>query len=510
MNKDNTSISHWSERIAKEVVEKKQKPYVISSGMTTSGPTHIGTVCEFLFPYAIKKKIEEATGEEVKFYFVADIRDAFDSIPAELEEYKKELEPHLGKPLHDVPFPGEERSYGEHYLEEALKIMDKIVGLENVKIIKANEFYENGWFDYYAKLFIENEEKVREIIEKSSGRQLSKKWSPIMPICENCGKIATTRVLKIDKENWEYEYVCDVDAKYTKGCGYKGRAKLEDHKYKLQWRLHWPAWQDYFKTSIEGGGVDHFTKGGSRDTLVMIFKELFNKEPSVGYKYGFVLIGGKKYSKSKGRGMPVREMIKLIPPKALAYHLLKFDLQENIDFIPEKENVLRLINDYEAASELGNKKELSKAEKKKLVAYNLVKGKTWKGNFRDYLLYYQIYKDWEKVKMHLEIDGGDIEDVKPFIEEWIKKDFVPEEYNFSYNPKKAEGISRELLCENLKESMDALEIHNAVYEFAKEKGISAKELFKECYKTLIGKERGPRLGKLIYALGVEKVKKDVC
>ncbi len=507
---ENKNFSHWSERLANEVVEKKEKPYVISSGMTTSGPTHIGTVCEFLFPFAIKKKIEEKTGEKVKFYFVADIRDAFDSIPKELENKREELEKHLGKPLHDVPFPGEDKSYGEHYLEEALGIMDKIIGLENVEIVKANKFYESGAFDYYAKLFLEKEEKVREVIEKSSGRQLSKRWSPIMPICENCGKIATTRVVKIDKERWEYEYVCDVDVKYTKGCGFKGKARLEEHKYKLQWRLHWPAWQHYFKTSIEGGGVDHFTKGGSRDTLVMVFREIYGLEEPLGYKYGFILIGGKKYSKSKGRGMPVREMIKLIPPKALAYHLLKFDLEENIDFVPEKENVLRLINDYEMAGELLNKEELSKAERKKAVAYSLVKGKNWKGNFRDYLLYYQIYKDWEKVKLHLGLEERDIEGVKPFIEEWVRRDFVPEEYNFVYKPEKAEGIVKELLCEKIKEGMDALEIHNAVYEFSKERGVNAKELFKECYKTLIGKERGPRLGKLIYALGVEKVKRDVC
>ena len=108
------------------------------------------------------------------------------------------------------------------------------------------------------------------------------------------------------------------------------------------------------------------------------------------------------------------------------------------------------------------------------------------------------------------LEEKDIEGVKPFIEEWVRRDFVPEEYNFVYKPEKAKGIVKELLCEKIKEGMDALEIHNAVYEFSKEKGVNARELFKECYKTLIGKERGPRLGKLIYALGVEKVKKDVC
>ncbi len=507
-NREKT-ITHWSERLAREVIEKKNPPYVVSSGMTTSGHAHIGTVCEFLFPFAIKRKIEEISGKKAKFYFVGDILDAFDSIPLALKEYEEFLKPHLGKPLCHVPFPNSELSYGEYFLEEVKEIIGEMIGIENVEIVKINEVYERGDFDKYAVIYLENIEKTREVIEKSSGRKLPKDWSPIMPICENCGKIATTTVKKVDLEEGVYEYECSRDVGYTKGCGYKGKAYLKDHNWKLQWRLHWPAWQDYFGTSIEGGGVDHFTKGGSRDTLVLVFKEIFKKEPSLGFKYGFVLMRGKKYSKSKSSGMPVIEMIKLIPPKVLAYYLLKFDLMQNIDFIPEKENILRIINDYEETAALKDKENLTRAEKKRWVAYSIVGGKNWKGNFRDYLMYYQIYKDWEKVEKHLGVPHKDIEEIKKYVEKWIEKGFVPEDYNFSYKPEKAEGIVREFLC-SLKEGMEAIEIHNAVYEFAKEKGIAPKELFRLCYETLIGKERGPRLGKLIYALGVKKVKEDVC
>ena len=35
------------------------------------------------------------------------------------------------------------------------------------------------------------------------------------------------------------------------------------------------------------------------------------------------------------------------------------------------------------------------------------------------------------------------------------------------------------------------------------------QMFKECYLALLGKEKGPKLGKLIEAMGVEKVKNDV-
>ncbi len=65
------------------------------------------------------------------------------------------------------------------------------------------------------------------------------------------------------------------------------------------------------------------------------------------------------------------------------------------------------------------------------------------------------------------------------------------------------------LFSSLAENMDADAIQNAVFNFAKENGIAPAEFFKQIYLTLIGKERGPRLGKFIFALGVAKVKKDV-
>ncbi|MGC8898889.1 MAG: lysine--tRNA ligase [Candidatus Micrarchaeia archaeon] len=491
---------HWAERLAGEVVEKKKEPYVITGGMTTSGPAHLGTVCEFLFPEMVRRVLV-GRGKKANFYFVADIMDAFDSVPFSLQDKKEMLEPHLGKPLCYVPSPnGKAKSYGEYFLEQAEYLMK----LFRVKadVVRVNELYEKGAFDKYAKLFFEKIELVKEIVEKTSGRQLPKDWSPIMPICEKCGKIATTRVLSYNSTTREYEYSCDKDVEYTKGCGYRGKAKLLDHRYKLQWRLHWPSWQDYFKTSIEGGGVDHFTKGGSWDTAKEIHKQIFGKEPPIGYKYGFILFEGKKYSKSKGIGIGMMEIVKLVPSEVIAYTLIKFNLQENIDFVPSKENVLKIIEDYEHASELEEPTE--KADMKKKAAYELVGKRRWKTKFRDVLLYYQIYRDWEKVGKFL----GDVGYVKPFIEEWTAKNFVPETYDFAYKPKKAGGVVKEFF-ESLREGMSDVEIHNAIYEFARNKNIEPQEFFKQIYRTLIGKDRGPKAGRLIEILGVERVKKDV-
>jgi lysyl-tRNA synthetase class 1 len=200
-------------------------------------------------------------GHEAEFYFIADIFDAFDSIPTNMMKHEKMLTPHLGKPLSDVPDPeGCHSSFGEHFLMEAKGIMDKFD--VKPKFFRMNEIYGKGDWDNYAKFFLEHATEAKKIVADSAMKKIEDmgNWSPLMPICEKCGRVATTRVISHGSD--DYEYACDQDVKYTKGCGNKGKNRISDHKWKLTWRLHWPTWYDYFKTSCEGAGMDHHTRGG--------------------------------------------------------------------------------------------------------------------------------------------------------------------------------------------------------------------------------------------------------
>jgi lysyl-tRNA synthetase class 1 len=519
---------HWSEQLAQQIIAEKNKPYVISGGLTTSGPTHLGTVCEFLFPQAIVDALRYL-GDEAKYYFVADIADSFDGVPSAFEQYKAVLEPHLGKPLTDVPDPtGTTASFGDYFLADAKAAMDKF-GVKP-EIIRATDLYAKGAFDKYAILFLKEEAQVREIVAKSSLREkLPDWWSPIMPTCGKCGRNATTHVLRHSAmkgterlesnsgDDIEYEYACDRDVKYTKGCGHVGRNKISDHKYKLTWRLHWPAWQDHFNTTAEGGGVDHFTRGGSRDTLEVVFRDIFNKSPSIGYKFGFILFEGKKYSKSKGTGMGVSELMELLPPEVMKYMLLKPDLQENIDIVPTGVNLLRTIDDYEKAIVLlasGKMDELTRADHKRVMAARLASesaqmGRGWKTPFLDLILYRNLQWSWEKIAEKTG-DAAAVQKLSPYLEAWERRNFVPEEYAFAYKPQKtAEGSAARAFFSKLNASMPALEIHNLAFATAKEMNVPPAQMFTECYTALLSKPKGPKLGKLIEAMGVEKVKSDV-
>lgn len=497
---------HWSEWLAEKVISEKKEPYVITSGITTSGPAHLGTLCEFLFPDAIRKQLE-MRGRKVTFYFLADILDAFDGIPVSMEKYSAELEPHLGKPLSDVPDPtGKSRSFGDHFLDEVRGLMERF-GVK-AEVIRVSDLYAGGKFDDWARFYLRNEAEARRIVEETSGKAEKKDWSPIMPICEKCGRIATTRVLSHDGEN--YEYSCDKDVKYTKGCGHRGKGSISAHRYKITWRLHWPAWKQIFRTSIEGAGMDHHTKGGSEDTCRHVTAELMKAEYHIPFKYGFILFQGKKYSKSKGIGMGVSDLVRLVPPEIIKYILVKPDLEENVDINPTAESMLKTMEDFQNAAALtGRDKEaLSRHERKMAIAFELSAERlNWKANFLDVLLYYQIYRDWDEVE-RMAGDAEGVRYLRPYIEEWISRDFMPDDYRFKYQPGSAgENVKR--LVASLDDSMDALAIHNAVFEFAKANSIEPKKLFAEAYQALLGKEKGPRLGKLLAALRPSRVKKDL-
>ncbi|MGV8084670.1 MAG: lysine--tRNA ligase [Candidatus Bilamarchaeum sp.] len=504
---DVVDIRHWSEQLADRVIAEKKEPYVISGGMTTSGPSHLGTLCEFFFPSIINKALL-AKGKKTHFYFVADILDAFDGIPVAMEPYKMSLEPHLGKPLCSVPDPtGKSKSFGDHYLDEARELMKKF-GV-NCQVIRVNEYYEQGKFDEWAKFYLQNESETKRIVEETSGKQEKKDWSPIQPICSLCGKIATTRVLSHTTDS--YEYICDKDVKYTKGCGHRGNNKISDHKYKLVWRLHWPSWKQIFGTSIEGAGIDHHTKGGSEDTCCAITNELMKKDYHIPYRYGFILFQGKKYSKSKGIGMGVSDMVKLLPVEVIKYMLIRPDLEENIDIDPTSENMLKTIEDFEASSRLDQSKinEMPRSDQKKAVAFRISTDnqQKWKVGFLDTLLYYQLYRNWDEVAKHTNDQPGATY-LKPYVEEWVARDFQPEDYKFKYNPTNPSEMVKKFVS-SLNASMDGLAIHNAIYDFAKANGIEGKTMFTDIYQSLIGKQKGPRAGKLIAALGIERLKKDL-
>lgn len=172
---------------------------------------------------------------------------------------------------------------------------------------------------------------------------------------------------------------------------------------------------------------------------------------------------------------------------------------------------MRLFDDYMYASKVDmSSKELSKADRKKAIAFSLSTGKMqWKASFADLLMYKQLYGNWSKVGELLKEPEG-VQYLKPYVEKWIAEEFAPEEYSFSFQPtKQADMKPIKEFATRLRDGMNALDIHNLVFEFSKEKGIQPEEFFVQLYRALLNKDKGPRMGKLIEAVGVSKVRETL-
>ncbi len=499
-------VRHWSEVIAEKVIQQKEEPFVIGSGITTSGPLHLGTICEFLYPSALLSYFKEK-GYEARMIFIGDTMDAFDSIPAQLKAYEEDLKPHLGEPLAHVPDPyGCCPSYGEHFLNEVREAME-VFDVE-CEVYPAHELYSKGVYDEYARLFAKKAGEVRALLQEVSGRKLPDEWMDfVLPLCENCGKIATTRVVEIDENG--VRYVCDKDVGYAKGCGHEGMTRFSEHKYKLMFRLDWPSRQDYFGVDVEGAGMDHHTKGGTWETAVAVHRRIFGKDPPVGFKFGFILFGGKKYSKSKGVGVSWREILELVPPEVLKYFLFKPNVDENKDFVPSPEKLIFLFEDYERARRLYREGAVTRSEQKKALAYRLsTKEDKWEYPFADLLLKYQVYKDWFLIEKEFGIREPYLE---KYVETWVEKGMIPDRYKFEvrFSPvEKYFDAVRELAL-SLKDDMDSEEIQGKVFEVARARGIDPKDFFRTLYKAILGRESGPRMGRLIKAIGPTKVREGL-
>ena len=100
--------------------------------------------------------------------------------------------------------------------------------------------------------------------------------------------------------------------------------------------------------TIEPGGKDLSTAGGSRDRTDAIAREVFEREPPLNVPYEFLNIGGKKMSTSKGRGAAAHTIVEVMPPEQLRFLFLRPRPNQAIEFDPEGTDAIpRLFDEFD-------------------------------------------------------------------------------------------------------------------------------------------------------------------
>ncbi|HEY0220597.1 MAG TPA: lysine--tRNA ligase, partial [Candidatus Paceibacterota bacterium] len=342
---------YWADSISEKVKNVYSKKIesgsqiIIRDEKTLSGRVHVGSL-RGLSIHGIVEEVLKEQNISCKYLFEFNDFDPMDGLPVYLD--KEKFLPHMGKPLCDVPSPdGIAKNYPEYFGNEFAGVIAEL-GF-TPEFYRSSDIYRSGKYNSVIKTALENADKIREIYKKVSNSKKEDTWLPLSVICENCGKIGTTKAKNFDGELVEYE--CGDFVEWAKGCGHTGKVSPFNGKAKLPWKVEWAAKFSVLEVDVEGGGKDHSTKGGAREIADAISREVFKREPPLNIPYEFFNVGGKKMSSSKGAGSSSREVADILPPHILRLLLIQKDPKRTIDFIPDGDTVPILFDTFDKLAE---------------------------------------------------------------------------------------------------------------------------------------------------------------
>jgi len=433
--------------------------------------------------------------------------DPFDSIPGYLDTEK--FREYLGKPLYMVPSPEAGfKNYAEYFGDEFVSVHKKAGFTPNY--YRATEMYQSGKMDACMKTALERASDVRRILKEVSGSEKDVSWLPVSVVCENCGKIMTTRAYDYDGETIGYS--CDRNPDEAKSCGHSGRVAPWKGAAKLFWKVEWAAKWVVQGVDIEGGGKDHSTKGGSRDVANHICREVFDTEPPYDIPYEFFLVGGKKMSSSKGRGSSAKDMGDLFPSELFRLVLIGKDIREQIDVDPQGESVPRLYDWYD---ELAEEVRAGAADDRTrlyalcaLPKERAALSAPWEMRFREVAFIVQmahllLAEEAARVKgSALTSDEKQkLDERARYAKFWLSA-YAPEEFKYELQDvlpavelTDTQKNALAVLAEFLKSrEHTGEELHAKLHEMKTSVPIAPKELFQVIYRIFLNRDSGPKAG----------------
>jgi lysyl-tRNA synthetase, class I len=301
----NENESDWVSRFADEVVAEADRrapgrPIVAASGLSPSGPIHLGNLREVMTPHLVADEIRRR-GRDAVHLLSWDDFDRFRKGPAGIDPA---WAAQIGKPLTAVPAPpgSPYANWAEHFKAPMVEALAEL-GIE-VRAVSQTERYTSGAYRDQILLAM----RERSTIDTILGRYRTKRtevdddapvvgqYYPYKPYCETCDRDATT-VTHYDDATTELRYECAY--------GHDGTVFLDTYnRGKLAWKVDWPMRWAYEGVVFEPSGVDHSSPGSSYAVGSQIVREVFGAEPPIGPMYAFVGIKGMaKMSSSRG-GVP--------------------------------------------------------------------------------------------------------------------------------------------------------------------------------------------------------------
>ncbi len=500
----------WADRVAKEIQDERAKggkKLIIRDEKTLSGRVHIGSMRGVAIHGIVSEVLSEHGVENEYLYELNDF-DPFDTVPGYLDQEK--FKEHLGKPLYAVPSPEVGFSnYAEYFGEEFIAVHKK-AGFTPRYYRTYADLYKAGKMDDLIRIALERAPDIRRILKDISGSVKDDTWLPVSVVCENCGKIMTTRAHDFDGET--VGYTCDKNPDGAVSCGHTGRVAPWRGGAKLFWKADWAAKWVAVGVDIEGAGKDHSTKGGARDVSNHIAKEVFGYQPPFDIPYEFFMVGGAKMSSSKGRGSSAKDIAELFPPELLRLILIGKDINQQIDVDPSGDSVPRMYDWYDDLAEHvreGTADDYSRLYTLAQLPENQAAATApWVLRFSQVAFIAQmphlsIVDEAERVKGSTltEEEKQALGERAEYAKFWLAT-YAPDQFKYllqetmpmaelSDIQKKAFGLLAGYIEEK---ERTGEELHVRLHELKTEVPITPKELFAAIYKVFLNRESGPKAG----------------
>lgn len=515
-----------------------------ASGISPSGPIHLGNLREFLTVHFVAEEIRRR-GINVRHLHSWDDYDRFRKVPAGVDPSWSE---HIGRPLSAVPDPtGEFPSWAERY-KAPLRAALAEMGCEMVEVSQT-EMYRAGTYREQILTAI----RERATIETVMARFRTKKADPVedgessaeedtghgatedlarfpyKPYCRGCGRDTVT-LTSYDDESTDLAYTCD-----TCGDSYVTNVATQDEG-KLVWKVDWPMRWTFEGVHFEPGGVDHASPGSSYTVGKEIIGPVFGGTAPSFVGYSFVGVAGMpKMSSSKGGVPTAAEALRILEAPILRWLYVRRQPKQafNVDFGQE---VLRLYDEWDA---LTKKAAIPEKRDAAVLAWERASATAAAGTLPTpaVVVPFRMLSSVADVtagsrEITAQTVGASEADLEPRLTKaatWITSYVDPEERTTVRESADAErlgALSEEesrwlgLLLERLPESFaDADELTTLIYGVPKlgrglglddaptdEVKADQKAFFRLLYNLLVSADRGPRLPTLFAALGPEKVR----
>jgi lysyl-tRNA synthetase class 1 len=565
----------WVTRAADDAIRHHEKtgasgPVTCSSGISPSGPVHLGNLREFLTPHFVADELRRR-GVPVRHLHVWDDYDRFRKVPAGVDPSYAE---HIGRPYVDVPDPwGCHDSWSTHFKEPVLWTFEAL-GAE-VETISQAERYRAGVYREEVLRAVRHRREIDAVLAKyrtrkpepapaadETGDHAAQEaeamaesvanddegesgsgtadvgYFPFKPYCRHCGRDTTT-VTAYDDDTTDLAYTCSV-------CDYHGTTNLATQDPavdggKLVWKVDWPMRWAYEHVDFEPAGMAHATPRSSFTGGHELVESIWGYPRPAWFGYGFVGFAGvQKMSSSAGGAPTAQDALRILEPGILRWLYVRRQPKQtfDIDFGPE---VVRLYDEWDALA-----RKAADPEKRdvQVLAYERAASTQTAGR----LPAPEIVVPFRMLSSVADVTAGKADQISRIIATmghphdsvdqleprlslamtWTEE-FVPasDRTTVRTEPDSAaiEALSSQerewlaLLLQGLLGDLELEQVTSLVYGVPKlARGMSLddkptdevkadqKEFFRLLYHLLVDADRGPRLPTLIVALGADRVR----